>query len=185
MSVNNIGARAQMDLPTSRCDAMELSRRYCQRHDGTTLSNIYSDTKVIHPVWPKVTKTPYATRAHLVQGYGREKIMRSYISKDAPHGFFDPEKVVQPANRMDKRTASVTQPDVGADPRVTAMNVLPGGISINNQVTLKKPHAKHRTYKFENRTLMDQILTDRSHREPIKWPPMEKSIFAKGQEEIF
>lgn len=184
MSVNNIGARAQQQIPTDRCDAMERSRRYCQKHEGTTLSNIYSDTKLIHPVWAKVTKTPYATRAGLVQGYGRDKIMRSYISKDAPYGFFNPETVVQPANRMDKRTASVTKPDVGADPRVTAMNVLPGGLTINQQITLKKPHAKHRTYKFENRTLMDQVLTDRSNREPIQWPAMEKSTFAPSPREV-
>lgn len=168
-----MSARSQKLLDTSRCDAMERSRRYCDTHEGTTLSAIYSDTKKIHPVWAKVTKTPFETRAKLCQGYGRANMKRSVVSKDSPYDFFNPEKVKQPSNRMDDRTASVTKVDVRADPRVAAMNVLPGGLSINNMVSTKKPHAAHRTFKHENRTLLDQIITDRSHREPIQWGPID------------
>ncbi len=178
MSVVNIGARNQGSLPTERCDAMELSRRYCERHDGTTLSKIYSDTKLIHPIWPKVTKTPFDTRAKLLQGYGRSNIKRSYISMDAPATFLNPETVKQPSNRMDDRTASITKPENRADSRVAAMNVLPGGLSMNATISMKKPHAKHRTFKHDKLTLMDQVLTDRSLREPIQWGPVDTSLFA-------
>ncbi len=170
-----VDARSQTLLSTSRCDAMEKSKRYCARHEGTTLSGIYSSNKNIHPVWSKVTKTPYETRAKLCQGYGRDKMSRSTISKDSPYDWKNPEDVKMPTNRMDARTASVTKTDVRADPRVVAMNVLPGGLSINKQVTTKKPHAAHRTFKHENRTLIDQIVTDRSHRKPIQWGPIDVS----------
>ena len=172
----------QLTLPTSRCDAVELSRRYCNKHEGTTLSGIYSDTKKIHPVWAKVTKTPFETRAKLVQGYGRE-LKRSYVSKDAPYNFFNPENVKQPRNRMDDRTASVTKPDTRADPRIVAKHTLPGGLSIDKQLATKKPHTAHRTYKYENRTLMDQLITDRSNREPINWPAMSESVALANKHE--
>ena len=178
MSVVNFGAaKTQMSLDSSRCDAMEKSRRYCNKHEGTTLSNIYSDTKLIHPVWSKVTKTPYETRAKLCQGYGRTGMKRSFISKDSPYNFFNPETVKQPSNRMDDRTASVTKTDVRADPRVVAMHVLPGGLAINSQIQTKKPHIKHRTFKHDGRTLLDPEPTDRSTREPIQWGPVPVSLY--------
>ena len=156
---------------------MERSRRYCNHHVGTTLSGIYSDTTLIHPVWSKVTSTPFDTRAKLCQGYGREGLKRSYISKDAPYDFFNPETVKQPSNRMDDRTASVTKTDVQADPRVVAMHVLPGGLSMNDTLATKKPHIKHRSFKHDKRTLMDPILTNRSQREVIQWGPVETSLY--------
>ena len=168
-----VGADTQSLLSTDRCDAMEKSRRYCQRHVGTAMSSIYSSKKNIHPVWGKITQTPYETRAKLMQGYGGGKMTRSTISKDSPYDWINPESVKMPANRMDSRTASVTKVDVRADPRVVAMNVLPGGLSINKQITSKKPHTKHRTFKHENRTLLDQIVTDRSQRQVIKWGPID------------
>ena len=57
-------------------------------------------------MWAKVTKTPFETRADLVQGYGRgnaNEMKRSYISKDCPREFVNPENVRQPTNRMDER----------------------------------------------------------------------------------
>ena len=37
--------------------------------------------------------------------------------------------------------------------------MLPGGLSIDKQVKSMRPHAKHRTFKSENRTMIDVACT--------------------------
>jgi hypothetical protein len=164
----------QTHLTTSRCDAMEKSRRYIDRHQSTAITNIYTDDKRIHPIWPKVTSTPFSTRAALSKGYGREvddPPRRSYVSRDKPSSFFDPEKVRQPSNRMDEKTACVTRIPK-TNQRETAMHVLPGAMAIGHVLEHKKPHAKHRAYKHGKRTLIDVLVTERDNREPIQWGPI-------------
>ena len=164
----------QTHLDTSRCDAMEKSRRYIERHQSTAIANIYTNDKKISPVWPKVTSTPFAMRAALSKGYGREindPPKRSYISRDQPRGVLDPERVRQPSNRMDERTACVTSIPK-TNQRETAMHVLPGALTIGQVIEQKKDHTKHRTYKHENRTLLDVLVTERTKKEPIRWGPI-------------
>ena len=75
----------QTHLDTSRCDAMEKSRRYIERHQSTAIANIYTNDKKISPVWPKVTSTPFAMRAALSKGYGREiKPAKEKLHKSRP-----------------------------------------------------------------------------------------------------
>ena len=58
--------------------------------------------------------------------------------------------------------------------RETAMHVLPGAMDIGRVLALKEPHARHRTYKHENRTLMDVIVKEKYERKPISWGPIRK-----------
>ena len=174
----------QTHLQTSRCDAMEKSRRYIERHQSTAIANIYTDDKKIQPIWPKVTSTPFATRAALSKGYGREindPPKRSYVSRDQPTGVLDPEKVRQPANRMDEKTACVTRIPK-TNQRETAMHVLPGAMAIGQVLDQKKPHAKHRAYKHDNRTLLDVLVTERNNREPIPWGPIRTPAIHDDEE---
>jgi len=163
----------QMHADTSRCDAVELCRRYVQKHDTTTLSNLHSDEKKIAPLWAKVTETPFLRRAKLTQGYGRDwdkPIKRCTVSRDTMASILDPEKVKQPANRMDSRTACVTRVDPRANPREMAIHSLPGGLSLHAH-TSKVPRARHKGVKYENRTLLNVLVTDRDERKPIEWRP--------------
>ena len=169
----------QMQLPTARCDAMEKSRRYMDRHQSTKLADIYTDTKKIQPIWPKVTSTPFYARAELCKGYGRgvdNPPKRSYVSRDQPKGVLNPEFVRQPSNRMDDRTACVTRIPI-QDQRETAKYVLPGGLAISRVLDKKKPHEGHRSFKHDNRTMME-VLVDKpgASREPIKWGPIHKPV---------
>ena len=168
----------QTQLVTARCDAMEKSRRYIDRHQATRVADIYTDEKKIQPIWPKVTSTPFQTRAELCKGYGRDVTdppKRSYISRDQPSNVLNPENIRQPSNRMDDRTACVTRIPI-QDQRETAKYVLPGAQAISKVLDKKKPHDRHRAYKHENRTLMDVLVDKPGAREPIKWGPIHKPV---------
>ena len=169
----------QTQLATGRCDAMEKSRRYIDRHQATKVADIYTDTKKIQPVWPKITSTPFLTRAELCKGYGRDvdnPPKRSYISRDQPSLVLNPENIRQPSNRMDDRTACVTRIPI-KDQRETAKHVLPGAFAISKVLDKKAPHDAHRSYKHDNRTLMDVLVDKGASREPIRWGAIHKPAF--------
>jgi len=166
-----------MSARTSRTprDAVEKAERYIAKHEATQMSRLHADSTKIAPLFAKVSKTPHEARANLCQGYGRA-IKNTYLSIDAPSHFLNPEKVVQPANRLDDRVASVTKIDKRKDP-LAASRVLPGGESMMDALSRKLPHNRHRSFMFEKMTIMDPIITARGEGPPIQWREVRKPVF--------
>ena len=160
-----------------KMDAVEVAQRYIGAHDRTIISNLHLDEKKIAPLWSKVSSTPFTAVAKMREGYGRV-LKKSYISADAPRdgSFVDPEKVRQPTNRLDERTACVTRVPHRQDPMLPSQ-VLPAGESLHLTKTRTiVAHTRFRTFPHEKQTILDPILTQRSDEIPIQWGPIKRPV---------
>jgi hypothetical protein len=158
-------------------DAVEVAERYIGRHDRTTVCNLHLSETKIAPLWYKVSSTPFTATAKMREGYGRQ-MKKTFISPDAPKDgtFLDPEKVRQPTNRMDTRTACVTRIPLHQDPMLPSQ-VLPAGESmLLTKTRTLVSHTRFRTFPHDKRTFMDPLITERKDDQPIQWGPIKRPI---------
>lgn len=160
-----------------KLDAVEVAERYIAKHDRTTVCNLHLDDKKIAPLWYKVSSTPFSATAKMREGYGRQ-MKKTFISSDAPRdgSFLDPEKVRQPTNRMDDRTACVTRIPAHQHPLLPSQ-VLPAGESmLQTRMGTVVAHTRYRTFPHDKRTYIDPLLTERNNDKPIEWGPIKRPV---------
>lgn len=163
--------REGWDLPSSR--------QHIINHPQSKIANLYSDNTKIAPIWGKVSSTPFRGRYELCGGYGR-RLQNTSVSNDMPLNTFNPDRVRQPTNRMDRDTSSVTRKPP-ADP-LAASYVLPGGAALRTAILKQKTMAgnatdNYRTFPSGKQTYIDVVVPDRpSSRTLINWRPYLENV---------